>query len=49
MDGLGLKSSLTEYSVPREDLSRIAEQALGGKDNEGGEYGETVELLERLY
>lgn len=49
VDGLGLKSSLTMYSVPREDLSRIAEQALGGKDNEGGEYGETVELLERLY
>ncbi|TFY64695.1 hypothetical protein EVG20_g5863 [Dentipellis fragilis] len=46
VNGLGLKSTLTEYSVPREDAPKIAEKALGGKTEI---HGDVVKVLEGLY
>jgi hypothetical protein len=47
VDNLGLKSTLTEYKVPKEDAPKVAEQSLGGKDRP--EFNEIVQLLEKLY
>jgi hypothetical protein len=47
VDNLGLKSTLTEYKVPREDAPKVAEQSLGGKGRP--EFNEIVQLLEKLY
>jgi hypothetical protein len=47
VDNLGVKSTLTEYNVPKEDIPGIAELALGGKDRP--EFGQVVKLLEGLY
>lgn len=47
MEKLGLKSTLTEYNVPREDAPEIVELALGGKDRP--QYRRVVQLLEGLY
>lgn len=46
MSNLGLKTSLDQYGVPREDLPIIAERALGGKNEI---HGDVVAFLERLY
>jgi len=43
---LGLKSDLAQYEVPREDVPKIAELAVGGKTEI---YGDVVKLLEGLY
>jgi hypothetical protein len=46
VNDLGLKSSLNQYKVPREDLLTIAERALGA----GNEFsGDVVAFLETLY
>ena len=47
VDDLGLRSTLLAYNVPRGDLSQIAEQAVGSKDDP--EYSKTIALLEALY
>ena len=47
VESLGLKSRLSSYSVPKEDLPRIAQAALGGSENR--EYQKVVEILEGLY
>ncbi|KAK0461176.1 uncharacterized protein EV420DRAFT_1619642 [Desarmillaria tabescens] len=44
---LGLKSSLEEYKVPKEDVEKIAELALGGKEQ--GVYDKVVGVLQSLY
>ncbi|EMD37636.1 hypothetical protein CERSUDRAFT_114286 [Gelatoporia subvermispora B] len=44
---LGLKSTLTEYKVPREDAPKIAQLAVGSTDDPL--YPRVVELLEALY
>jgi hypothetical protein len=46
VSNLGLKTSLDQYSVPREDLPAIAERALGGMNEI---HGDVVSLLETLY
>jgi alcohol dehydrogenase class IV len=46
VSSLGLKTSLDRYGVPREDLTIIAERALGGKDEV---HGDVVAFLEGLY
>jgi hypothetical protein len=43
---LGLKSSLDQYKVPREDLPTIAERALGARNVI---HGDVVAFLEALY
>ena len=43
---LGLKSSLDQYGVPREDLPSIAERALGGRTEI---HGDVVAFLATLY
>jgi hypothetical protein len=47
VNNIGLKSTLTEYNVPKEDLPTIAELTLGSKDSP--EFGHVVKLLEGLY
>jgi hypothetical protein len=47
VNNLGLKSTLTEYNVPREDAPEIAGLALGGNDRP--EYAKVVRILEGLY
>lgn len=47
MTGLGLKSTLSEYKVPREDLPKIAELAVGSKDDPT--YARVIQLLEGIY
>ncbi|KAH9944707.1 iron-containing alcohol dehydrogenase [Amylocystis lapponica] len=44
---LGLKSNLEEYKVPRGDLPKIAELALGRKDDPA--YEQVVKILEGIY
>lgn len=44
--GLGLKSDLDQYKVPRGDVPKIAEKALGGQTEI---FGDVVELLNGLY
>ncbi|OCH89003.1 iron-containing alcohol dehydrogenase [Obba rivulosa] len=44
---LGLRSTLTEYKVPREDGSKIAALAVGSTSDP--EYPRVVEILEELY
>ncbi|KAH8078070.1 alcohol dehydrogenase IV [Cristinia sonorae] len=44
---LGLKSTLSEYKVPKEDLPKVAEQAIGTRDHPA--FGKVVDLLESLY
>lgn len=44
---LGLKSSLSEYKVPKEDLPSIAAQALGRQEDP--DQARVVKLLEGLY
>ena len=46
MNDLGLKSSLDQYKVPREDLPTIAERALGARNEI---HGDVVAFLESLY
>ena len=46
VNNLGLKSTLDQYGVPREDLPSIAEHALGGRTEI---YGDVVAFLEKLY
>jgi hypothetical protein len=43
---LGLKTTLDQYKVPREDLPTIAERALGGRTEI---HGDVVAFLEALY
>ncbi|PCH43472.1 alcohol dehydrogenase IV [Wolfiporia cocos MD-104 SS10] len=45
--GLGLKSNLAEYNVPRADVTTIAELAVGRRDDPT--YPDVVRLLEGLY
>ncbi|KAI0743395.1 alcohol dehydrogenase IV [Daedaleopsis nitida] len=47
VDGLGLRSTLSQYNVPREDIPKIAEQAVGSTDDPV--YPKVVALLEALY
>ena len=44
---LGLRSTLSEYKVPREDLPKIAELAVGSTDDPT--YPRVVQLLESIY
>ena len=44
---LGLRSTLSEYKVPREDLPKIAELALGSRDDPT--YPRVIQLLEGIY
>ncbi|OBZ67195.1 Maleylacetate reductase [Grifola frondosa] len=44
---LGLKSTLVQYNVPTEDFPKIAEQAVGSKDDPT--FPKVVKLLEALY
>ncbi|KAK0485889.1 hypothetical protein IW261DRAFT_1415779 [Armillaria novae-zelandiae] len=44
---LGLKSSLEDYKVPKEDVERIAELVLGSKEQ--GVYDKVVGVLQGLY
>jgi hypothetical protein len=46
VNNLGLKSSLDQYKVPREDLPTIAERALGSRNEI---HGDVVAYLEALY
>ena len=46
VSNLGLKTTLDQYGVPREDLPSIAERALGGRTEI---HGDVVALLETLY
>ena len=46
VSNLGLKTTLDRYGVPREDLSTIAERALGGRKEI---HGDVVAFLEGLY
>jgi hypothetical protein len=46
VSSLGLKSSLDQYKVPREDLPTIAERALGSR---GEIHGDVVAFMEGLY
>lgn len=47
MDSLGLKSTLTEYNVPRADIPKVAELAVGKRDEVV--FPKVVKLLESLY
>lgn len=47
VDDLGLHSTLTQYKVPKEDVPKIAEKALGKKDDPL--FPKAVKLLENLY
>ncbi len=47
MTSLGLKSSLEDYKVPKEDVEKIAELALGSKEQ--GVYNKVVGVLQGLY
>ena len=47
VDKLGLTSTLTEYKVPREDIPKIAEKALGRENDPL--HPKVVQLLEGLY
>jgi hypothetical protein len=42
-----LKSTLSEYKVPKDDIPEIAGLAVGGKDNEV--FPHAVKLLEGIY
>ena len=46
VSNLGLKTSLDQYKVPREDVPTIAERALVGRDEL---HSDVVALLETLY
>ena len=46
VSNLGLKTTLDQYGVPREDLPIIAERALGGRTEI---HGDVVAFLEKLY
>lgn len=47
VDGLGLKSTLTQYKVPKDDVPKIAAKSVGGEDQP--DYAKVVKLLENLY
>ena len=47
VDDLSLHSTLTEYNVPREDVPKIVERALGTKDH--AIFPKVVTLLESRY
>ena len=47
VDNLGLKSTLSQYNVPRDDLPEIAELAVG--DKEDPVVPKAVALLESIY
>ena len=49
VDDLGLKSTLTEYNVPREDIPLIAAHGVHGADPESPIFKRTVQALESLY
>ena len=44
---LGLKSTLSEYKVPREDLPKVAELSVGSRDDPT--YPRVIQLLESIY
>jgi len=47
VQGLGLKSTLSEHAVPRTDLPDIATRVLGSTDDPI--FGRVVNLLEKIY
>lgn len=47
VDDLGLHSDLAQYKVPREDVPKIAEKAMGNRDDPS--FPKVVKLLENLY
>ncbi len=47
VDDLGLRSTLSQYNVPREDIPQIATLAVGSKDDPV--YPKTIALMEALY
>ena len=50
VDDLGLKTSLSAYNVPREDLPKIAARALDLPESENGKLvSQVIELLEGIY
>lgn len=49
VDDLGLKSTLTEYNVPREDIPKIARHALPKEDENSSLFSRTIQALESLY
>ncbi|KZW00315.1 alcohol dehydrogenase IV [Exidia glandulosa HHB12029] len=50
VEDLGLKTTLTQHKVPREDAATIAEKAVGGKDKPTAAiYQQVVKLVEDLY
>lgn len=44
---LGLKTSLEQYKVPKDDLPGIATRAMGGSDKP--HFAQVVELLESIF
>jgi hypothetical protein len=47
IDDLGLKTTLTEYKVPKGDIPLIVERTIGTK--EGVLYDKIVKIVEGLY
>lgn len=47
VDDLGLKCTLTDYKVPKEDAPLIVERAFGTKDHPA--FAKVVTILEGLY
>lgn len=47
VDDLGLHSDLAQYKVPKEDAPKIAEKAMGNRDDPS--FPKVVKLLENLY
>ena len=46
---LGLHTNLASNGVPREDLPRIAEQAIGNLKDPRYKYDDLVKILESIY
>ncbi|KAH8078071.1 iron-containing alcohol dehydrogenase [Cristinia sonorae] len=49
VEDLGLKSTLTEYNVPREDLPKIARHALPKEPEDSPLFKRTIQALESLF
>jgi len=49
VDDLGLKSTLTEYNVPREDIPAIARHGLSSESEDSPLFKRTIQALESLY
>lgn len=47
VDDLGLRSDLAQYKVPRGDVPKIAEKAMGNRDDPN--FPKVIKLLENLY